>query len=181
MIRLLLTLFILSPPLWADEACPELLNFTAASLLEHQPIHLCQSYKGKVVLIVNTASKCGYTYQYDGLEKLYQRYKTEGLVVLGFPSNDFGAQEPGTEKEVQNFCRLTYGVDFPMFAKSSVRQGSASPLYKALAQDAGTFPQWNFHKYLIDREGRLIGSFPSQIKPESDELIKLIESALERR
>jgi len=178
MFRLLLTLLIFSPVAFAEERCSPLLDFTMPSLNEHRNVNLCDAYRGKVLLVVNTASKCGYTYQYDGLEKLHQRYQAKGLVVLGFPSNDFGAQEPGTEKGIQNFCRLTYGVDFPMFAKSSVKQGSASPFYQALAQGAGTFPQWNFHKYLIDREGKLIGSFPSQTKPESDELVKLIESAL---
>jgi len=131
------------------------------------------------VLVVNTASKCGYTYQYDGLEKLYRRYKDSGLVVLGFPSNDFAGQEPGSEEQIEDFCRLTYGVEFPMFAKSSVKQGSASPFYQSLANAAGSYPGWNFHKYLIGRSGQLLGNFPSRIKPQSRELITAIEAALQ--
>jgi len=179
MLRVLLTLMIFSPSAFADEQCAPLLDFTLPALIDHSPVKLCDRYRNRVLLVVNTASKCGYTYQYAGLEKLYSRYKDEGLIVLGFPSNDFGNQEPGSEKAIHSFCRLTYGVSFPMFAKSSVREGDASPFYQALAGEAGTFPKWNFHKYLIDRQGKLIGSFPAQVKPESDELITSIKSALE--
>lgn len=178
MLKWIISLILFVPASHASENCSPLLNHTVPTLVSHTPVNLCQAYQGKVLLIVNTASKCGYTYQYDGLEKLYRRYQKQGLVVLGFPSNDFGGQEPGSEKEVANFCRLTYNVDFPMFAKSSVKEGSASPLYRTLAEQAGHYPRWNFHKYLIDRSGKLVGSFPSPIKPLSSELVTEIEAAL---
>ena len=114
-------------------ACPETLNFSKRTLAGDQYVNLCEKYAGKVVLVVNTASKCAYTPQYDGLEKLYREYKDRGLVVLGFPSNDFGGQEPGTEKQIQTFCRLTYGVEFPMYEKTRVREGVAGPFYEHLA------------------------------------------------
>ncbi|TMH31373.1 MAG: hypothetical protein E6H66_16235, partial [Betaproteobacteria bacterium] len=113
---------------------------------------LCQ-YQGKVLLIVNTASYCGYTHQYEGLEALYHKYKDRGLVVLGFPTNDFGEQEPGTNQEIAEFCRLTYGVEFPMFEKSSIKSIKANPLFGELISRTGQAPQWNFHKYLVDRDG----------------------------
>ena len=124
MYPLFLILFLAASPVMAEEACSPLLDFTVPTLLEHEPVHLCEAYQGKVVLIVNTASKCAFTPQYDGLEKLYAKYKAQGLVILGFPSNDFGGQEPGSEKQVQAFCRLTYDVKFPMFSKSSVKRSS---------------------------------------------------------
>ena len=120
----------------ANTDCPETLDFTVKALAENTDINLCQAYKGKVVLIVNTASKCGYTPQYEGLEALYENYRDQGLVVLGFPSNDFAGQEPGTEKQIQDFCRLTYGVKFPMFAKTTVREENADAAAKVLS-DAG--------------------------------------------
>lgn len=157
---------------------PKLLDFTERELASDNTVHLCDAYRGKVVLIVNTASKCGFTPQYEGLEKLYSDYREQGLVVLGFPSNDFGGQEPGSEGEVKSFCRLTYSVAFPMFAKSSVREGIASPLYNALAAEAGDYPTWNFHKYLLDRQGHLIGSFSSATEPGSKRLMGAIRTAL---
>ena len=160
------------------QACPETLDFRKRELAGEETVHLCERYAGKVVLIVNTASKCAFTPQYDGLEALYRRYRDRGLVVLGFPSNDFGAQEPGTEKQIQSFCRLTYKVDFPMFEKTRVRRDVADPLYRALGQLAGEYPRWNFHKYLIDRDGRLAGSYPSQVRPESSTLVDAIERLL---
>ena len=162
----------------ADTDCPETLDFTVKALAADTEVNLCQAYKGKVVLIVNTASKCGYTPQYDGLEALYDTYREAGLVVLGFPSNDFAGQEPGTEKQIQDFCRSTYGVRFPMFAKTSVRQENADPLYRRLAGLAAGYPQWNFHKYLLDRNGKLVGSYPSKVEPQSAELITAIEKLL---
>jgi glutathione peroxidase len=128
--------------------------------------------------VVNTASKCGNTPQYDGLEKLYQEYGEEGLVVLGFPSNDFMGQEPGTEEQIEEFCRLTYGVQFPMFEKTSVREDEAHPFYVALADAAGTYPTWNFHKYLIGRDGNLITNFSPRTKPYDDQVIAAVEQAL---
>ena len=140
---------------------------------------LCDSYAGKVVLVVNTASKCGNTPQYDGLEKLYEEYGERGLVVLGFPSNDFAGQEPGTEQEIQEFCRLTYGVKFPMFEKIVVRGDDAHPFYRALAAAAGTEPRWNFHKYLIGRDGAFITTFSPGTQPYDPAIVSAIERALE--
>jgi glutathione peroxidase len=131
-----------------------------------------------VLLIVNTASKCGYTPQYEGLEKMYKQYRSRGLVVVGFPSNDFGGQEPGSEQQIANFCRLSYGVEFPMFEKTPTAREHAHPLYQALGKASGQFPQWNFHKYLIDREGNLAGSFPSAVEPYAPRLIQRIEQLL---
>ena len=142
-------------------------------------VNLAESYAGKVVLVVNVASKCGNTPQYDGLEALYQEYGEKGFVVLGFPSNDFMGQEPGTEDEIQEFCRLTYDVKFPMFEKVTVLEGEAHPFYDDLAAAAGTYPTWNFHKYLIGRNGELISEFTPRTQPYDDKLVAEIESALE--
>lgn len=155
-----------------------LLDVVVHTLNGAEKVNLHERFAGKVVLIVNTASKCGFTPQYEGLEKLYADYKDRGLVVLGFPSNDFGNQEPGSEQQIQEFCRLTYGVQFPMFAKTRVRKHNADPLYARLGTLAGEYPVWNFHKYLIDRQGRLVGSFSSFTKPDSDKLVKHIEALL---
>ncbi|UCE90524.1 MAG: glutathione peroxidase [Pseudomonadota bacterium] len=162
----------------AAAACPGALDFRVRPLGESQPVRLCDAYGGKVVLIVNTASKCAYTPQYDGLETLYEKYRERGLVVLGFPSNDFANQEPGSETQIKEFCRLTYGVRFPMFAKTRVSERSADPLYHALGGLAGEYPRWNFHKYLLDRNGKLIGSFPSRVAPDDRALVQQIESLL---
>jgi glutathione peroxidase len=141
-------------------------------------VNLGEAYAGKVVLVVNTASKCGNTPQYDGLEKLFQEFGDDGLVVLGFPSNDFFGQEPGTEAEIQEFCRLTYKVKFPMFEKVTVKEGKAHPFFDRLAAAAGTYPTWNFHKYLIGRDGQLIREFSPRTQPYDDELLATIKSAL---
>jgi glutathione peroxidase len=148
-------------------------------LASDEVVNLGEAYAGKVILVVNTASKCGNTPQYDGLEKLYEEYQDDGLVVLGFPSNDFFGQEPGTEEDIQEFCRLTYGVRFPMFEKVTVKEGDAHPFFDALAAAAGTYPTWNFHKYLIGRDGRLIAEFSPRTEPYDDRLVSSIESALE--
>ena len=158
----------------------------AAGLLDHEyrplagksPVSLNKTYAGDVLLVVNTASKCGYTPQYEGLEALHQRYTPKGFAVLGFPSNDFRGQEPGTEKEIQEFCTLTYGVKFPMFEKVSVIGENATPLYKAMTQATGTAPGWNFHKYLISRDGRVVAQFPSKTKPDDPALVAAIEREL---
>ena len=147
-------------------------------LASDEVINLEQAYGGKVVLVVNTASKCGNTPQYEGLEKLYDEYGEQGLVVLGFPSNDFFGQEPGTEEEIQEFCRLTYGVKFPMFEKVTVKEGDAHPFFNELAAAAGTYPTWNFHKYLVGRDGRLIAEFSPRTKPYDEALVSSIEKAL---
>jgi len=141
-------------------------------------VNLSNEYAGKVVLVVNTASKCGNTPQYEGLEKLYQEFGDDGLVVLGFPSNDFLGQEPGTEEEIQDFCRLTYSIKFPMFEKVTVKKGNAHPFFDQLAAAAGTYPTWNFHKYLIGRDGQLISEFSPRTQPYSDELLSSIKAAI---
>ncbi len=161
----------------AQAACPPLLNHTFQQLQDKSPQPLCQ-YQGKVVLVVNTASYCGFTRQYDGLEKLYANLKPKGLVIVGFPSNNFGNQEPGTEKEIADFCRLTYGVQFPMMAKTEVTGASAHPFFQELAKATGDRPQWNFHKYLIDRSGRKVTSFSSRVEPSSPELTAAINRLL---
>lgn len=175
---LLLLLALLPLRLNAAE-CSPLLNFERQPLAKKEPlVNLCQQYQGKVILLVNTASKCGYTYQYDGLEELYSRYQARGLVVLGFPSNDFAGQEPGSSEQIESFCRLTYGVKFPMFDKSSVAAGTSDPLFKALAAAGGGYPEWNFHKYLIDRDGKLVASYPSRSEPLGKDIVGAIEKLL---
>ena len=171
-------LLLLTAAHGANSACPPALDFYKRPLTGEQPVHLCDVMRGKVVLVVNTASKCAYTPQYDGLEKLYDRYRARGLVVAGFPSNDFAGQEPGTEKQIQDFCRLTYAVQFPMFEKVRVKGVSADPFYNQLARVTGEQPRWNFHKYLLDRDGRVVASFPSQVTPEDKRLVDSIEALL---
>lgn len=160
-------------------ACPALLDHTFPALVDGKPVSLCQ-YAGKVILVVNTASYCGFTSQYDGLEKLYERLKDKGLVVLGFPSNDFGEQEPGSEKEIADFCRLTYGVQFPMMGKTTVRGRDANPFYVKLAEITGSKPKWNFHKYLINRDGTGVVAYTSFTKPDDKDLLKKIDEFLAR-
>ncbi|MBT8078152.1 MAG: glutathione peroxidase [Gammaproteobacteria bacterium] len=147
-------------------------------LASDEVINLSEEYRGRVLLVVNTASKCGNTPQYDGLEKLYQQYGDAGLVVLGFPSNDFMGQEPGTEEQIQEFCRLTYKVRFPMFEKVTVKEGKAHPFFEQLAGAAGTYPTWNFHKFLIGRDGKLIAEFSPRTQPYNEDLVAKIEAAL---
>ena len=170
-----LVLMAATTTLAADSA---LLDQDFRRLASDEVVNLADAYSGKVLLIVNTASKCGNTPQYDGLEKLYQQYGDDGLVVLGFPSNDFFGQEPGTEQEIQEFCRLTYKVKFPMFEKVTVKEGEAHPFYDALAAAAGTYPTWNFHKYLVGRDGKMIREFSPRTKPYDDKLVAEIEAAL---
>ena len=166
-------------PAAAAGACPTLLNHTFASLQDGKPMPLCQ-YAGKVILVVNTASYCGFTSQYDGLEKLYARLKDKGLVVLGFPSNDFGQQEPGTEKEIADFCRLTYDVEFPMVGKTVVKGKGANPFYLKLAEITGSTPKWNFHKYLINRDATQVVAYTSLTKPDDKDLLRQIDLFLGR-
>ncbi len=157
-------------------ACPALLDYSFPSLSD-QPVPLCQ-FEGKVLLVVNTASECGYTPQYQGLEALYRRYRDKGLVVLGFPANDFGGQEPGSNGDIAKFCELNYGVSFPMFSKSGVSASNANPFYASLAKKTGERPQWNFHKYLIDRSGETVLSFGSAVEPGDRKLTGEIERML---
>lgn len=158
-------------------SCPAILNHSFNRLQDEAPQNLCQ-YAGKVVLVVNTASYCGFTGQYEGLEALYAKYQAKGLVVLGFPSNDFGQQEPDSNKQIADFCFNTYGVKFPMFSKSVVSGAGRNPLFAELAQATGTPPKWNFYKYLIDRNGKVLDSYSSMTSPSSRSLIADIERAL---
>jgi glutathione peroxidase len=147
--------------------------------LQGQPAALSQ-YAGKVALVVNVASQCGFTPQYAGLQKLYDEYKGRGLVVLGFPSNDFGGQEPGSPQEIATFCQKNYGVSFPLFSKVVTKAGAEqSPVY-ALLGKSGSLPSWNFGKYLVGKDGRVLQFFPSKVAPEAPELRKAIDEALAR-
>ena len=170
-----LLLITASFSLAADDA---LLNQEFRRLASDEVVNLADTYAGKVVLVVNTASKCGNTPQYDALEKLYQDYGDDGFVVLGFPSNDFMGQEPGTEEEIQEFCRLTYKVQFPMFEKVTVKKGRAHPFFEQLAAASGTYPTWNFHKFLIGRDGKLITEFSPRTKPDNEKVVAQIQAAL---
>lgn len=144
--------------------------------LDGTPVAL-ERYRGQVLLIVNVASKCGFTPQYAGLEALYVRYRGRGFELLGFPCNDFGAQEPGTEQEIKAFCSRRFGVTFPMFSKVRVTGAGKAPVYEALAAAAGE-PRWNFHKYLVGRDGRVVRAFASDVAPAAPELTSAIEAAL---
>jgi len=155
--------------------CPSLLDSKVTNMLGESG-DLCE-HAGKVLLVVNTASFCGYTPQYKGLQALHERYKSKGLVILGFPSNDFGKQEPGSNREIADFCDRTYAVKFEMFGKTSVGPG-ASPLYDALAKATSERPKWNFHKYLVARDGKSVASFPSKVDPESPQFIAKVEELL---
>jgi len=141
---------------------------------EPQPF---SAYAGKAVLVVNVASECGYTPQYEGLERLQEAYADRGLLVMGFPCNQFGAQEPGTSEEIERFCSVKFGVTFPLFAKVEVKGPGQSPIYAFLAEGREV-PQWNFHKYLVGRDGCVIASFPSSVEPEGPELKAALEAAL---
>ncbi len=159
-----------------SKACPALLQQNVFRLQDEKPQSLCQ-YAGKVVVVVNTASFCGFTPQYEGLEALHSKYKDQGLVVLGFPSNDF-SQETGSNKQIADFCENTFGVKFPMFTKTSVSGKDASPLFKQLSAKTGTTPKWNFYKYVISRNGQNVESFNSMADPSSKSFIREIEKQL---
>ena len=156
--------------------CPALLQQNVLRLQDEKQQSLCQ-YAGKVVVVVNTASFCGFTSQYEGLEALHTKYKDQGLVVLGFPSNDF-SQETGSNKQIADFCENTFGVKFPMFTKTSVAGKDASPLFKQLSAKTGTTPKWNFYKYVISRNGQNVESFNSMADPKSKSFVKEIEKQL---
>jgi glutathione peroxidase len=164
-----------------DKAVPPALNFTMKSITG-QDVNLAQ-YQGKVVMMVNVASQCGYTPQYKGLEALYKKYGDKGFVILGFPANNFGQQEPGTDAEIKTFCESKFAVTFPMFSKISVKGDDQASLYKFLT-DKQTDPQfpgdvkWNFEKFLISRDGRIVHRFASKVKPDSEELVKAVETEL---
>jgi glutathione peroxidase len=177
--RILLSAVLAALPGLAAAACPTLLD-QKPNTLQGKPDNLCR-FEGQVVVVVNTASYCGYTKQYEGLETLYQKYKDKGLVVLGFPSNDFGKQEPGTNAEVADFCERTFKVRFPMYEKSVVAGPGATALYRQLAAKTGEAPKWNFHKYVIDRKGEPVASFPSKVTPQDPQLVAAVEKALAAR
>jgi len=157
--------------------CPALLQHRFDRLQDEKPQSLCQ-YAGQVILVVNTASLCGFTGQYKGLEELHARYRDRGFVVLGFPSSDFGQQELGNNQAIADFCENTFGVRFPMFSKSRVSGSNANPLFRQLAERSGQAPQWNFHKYLIARDGTTVRSFTSTIEPQDPKLLGDIERFL---
>ena len=168
-----------APAAASAAACPATLQHTYLRLQDEKPQSLCQ-YAGKVVLVVNTASFCGFTSQYKGLEALNTKYKDQGLVVLGFPSNDF-SQEKGSNKEIAEFCESTFGVKFPMFTKTQVTGEGAAPLFKQLTAQTGQKPRWNFHKYLIGRDGKVIDQYSSMTGPESKTLVSAIDKALKAK
>ena len=164
----------------AHAACPAVLAHTLPRLQDERPVNLCE-HAGKVVLVVNTASQCGFTPQYKALEALSERYRARGLVVLGFPSNDFGGQEPGANTEIAEFCENQFAVRFPMFAKTNVSARSSknvNPLYSALAARTGQPPKWNFHKYLVDRRGDVVLSRDSDVDPLEPGFLKDVEILL---
>jgi glutathione peroxidase len=178
-IRLLALLLMLSAaPAFAQQAasCPPLLQHSFNRLQDEKPQNLCQ-YAGKVLLVVNTASYCGFTPQYKGLEALHAKYAPRGLVVMGFPSNDFN-QESSKKEEIAELCFNTYGVKFPMFISSPVRGKDANPLFAQLAKSTGQQPSWNFNKYLVGRDGKTITHFGSMTSPDSKDMTAAIEKAL---
>lgn len=155
-----------------------LLDRSYRPLTGKTPVNLQQQYGGKVLLVVNTASKCGLAPQFEALEALNAKYQQQGFAVLGFPSGDFKNQEYGDEKQIQEFCTLTYGVKFPMFEKVHVKGDEATPLYRDLIEATGDTPEWNFHKYLISRDGKVVGSFASRTVPDDKALVAAIEREL---
>ena len=163
----------------AGLACPALLKQDVLRLQDEKPQSLCQ-YSGKVIVVVNTASFCGFTSQYEGLEALNKKYQDKGLVVLGFPSNDF-AQETGSNKQIADFCASTFGVKFPMFTKTVVSGKDASPLFQQLSAKSGTVPKWNFYKYVIGRDGQSVAGFNSLVAPDSRQLVMEIEKQLAQK
>jgi glutathione peroxidase len=167
-------------PAPADSAKPLAYNFSFEAI-EGGRMPL-EQWRGKVLLVVNTASFCGYTPQYEGLQLLWQRYSERGLVVIGVPSNDFGGQEPNSEREILGFCKGAYNVSFPLTSKQVVSGGEAHPFYRWAVDrlGAGAAPKWNFHKYLVGRDGNLIAAFPTRVAPQAPELIRAIEGALAR-
>ena len=159
-------------------AAKPLLDQNFRQLAGKRVVNLQKAYAGQVLLVVNTASKCGFTPQYEALEAMHARYKSRGFAVLGFPSNDFMGQEPGSEKQIQEFCTLTYGVKFPMFEKVHVKGADVTPFYRQLASTTGTAPGWNFHKYLIDRSGKVVANYGSRTAPDDPAFVAKVESLL---
>ncbi len=178
----LLTLLAVWPATsaFAAGACPALLNHAVEPLTGGKAQSMCQ-YEGRVVLVVNTASECGYTGQYEGLQALYKKYADRGFVVLGFPSNAFGGQEPGSNKKIAEFCQANFGVTFPVFAKVETMPLSKAPVFAGLVAATGAAPKWNFHKYLIDRSGKRVESFESGVEPQSSQFVQRIEALIAQR
>ncbi len=176
----LMGMLVASSPMLAGEPSKSAYDFSFTSI-EGDQLPLTE-YRGKVVLVVNTASFCGFTPQYKALQAVWDKYRDKGFVLLGIPSNDFGGQEPGSATEIKKFCQLNYGIDFPMTNKVNVKGKKAHPFYKWAASELGFFakPRWNFHKYLIGPDGRLAGWFSTPTKPTSKKVIRAIETQLER-
>jgi glutathione peroxidase len=179
-IRVLVTIALLSvTPISVNASdCPDLLKFVKRKLDSQDTVNMCEAYKGKTILFVNTASYCGFTPQFEGLEALYSQYQKKDFVVLGFPSHDFN-QEDKSEVKTGQICRLTYGVKFPMFEAMSVKGDDADPLYRMLANQSGQAPKWNFFKYLMDKNGNVINAYASSVKPSDKALVDDIEKALQ--
>ncbi|MBN2656040.1 MAG: glutathione peroxidase [Spirochaetales bacterium] len=179
---ILTLLAFITSPFFAQSAQPRsVYDFTVRDI-DGSDISL-ESYRGKVIMIVNVASKCGYTYQYEGLEDLYREYADRGFVILGFPSNDFLWQEPGTDEEIQTFCSVNFGVTFPLFSKIKVTGRDMAPLYRFLTseetnRDFSGRITWNFNKFLIDRDGNIKGRFDSKVEPQSEEVLKMLNEIL---
>jgi len=176
--RHLMLVLLLAGASFAVQACPSLLDHRYTSL-QGKPVNLCE-FANRPILVVNTASKCGYTPQFEKLEALYKRYRGRGLVVLGFPSNDFN-QELATNREIAEFCKLTYFVEFPMVEKGSVRGPQASALFQQLAAVTGEAPRWNFHKYLIAPDGKTVYSFATRVEPDAPEVMQKLRPMLQKR
>ncbi len=174
----LLALAMPVAPALASE-CPAVLQHELPKLRSKDSVDLCQTFQGKALVVVNTASHCGFTPQFKGLEALYQRYKEEGLEVLGVPSDDF-FQESDDEAETAEVCYVNYGVTFTMTQTQPVRGRDATPLFRELAEQAGAAPRWNFYKYVVDREGRVVAHFSSKVKPDDPRVIAAVEKALAR-
>jgi len=179
-IKIFVTIVLLSITSVGAQAsnCPDLLKFVKRKLNSQDTVNMCEAYQGKTILFVNTASYCGFTPQFKGLETLYSRYQDKGFVVLGFPSHDFN-QEDKSEVKTGQICRLTYGVKFPMFEAMSVKGEDADPLYRMLANKSGQAPKWNFFKYLMDKNGNVVNAYASAIKPTDKSLVDDIEQALQ--
>ena len=171
-------LFLAAFGLAGSTLAGDLLDRDYRSLAGKTAVNLKKAYGGEVILVVNTASKCGFTPQYEGLEALQKKYAAQGFTVLGFPSNDFMGQEPGEEAQIKEFCTLTYGVKFPMFEKVQVKGDQATGLYRDLTAATGVEPGWNFHKYLIARDGSVVANFPSKVRPDDAALVAAIEREL---
>lgn len=182
MTNILKTLILIGLLMLGQSAMAQgLLDQNYRALAGKTAVNLKEAYGGDVILVVNTASKCGFTPQYEGLEALQRKYAARGFTVLGFPSNDFMGQEPGEEAQIKEFCTLTYGVKFPMFEKVHVKGDEATPLYRELAKATGVSPGWNFHKYLIARDGTVVANFPSKVKPDDAALVAAIERELKAK